>query len=497
MNARDDLPERLGELFRREAANITSPPDAWERYTADTGQRVVLEPSARHRRAWLGVPAGLVAAAAVIAVVVAIGSGTNSAKTSRAAAGAITVHGGESSSAAPAIAPVAGAAASGPGPAGAGAAPTFGAAPAAGSALSTATTAAAGASTATQVQPPVGGPVPPGFEPSSVTFVSLSEGWVLGTAPCSSVPCTAPGGHAPNASILRTTDGGRTWLGIPVSPTALSAAISQNPGSGVSQLRFADPSNGWAFGPDLWATHDGGASWQAVSLPGVPSGGTVMALEAAAGTVTAVVTDGSRLAIETSPVGQDAWAPAPVSVPIGAGPVPSAQLVLQGSSGWLVEVDRTVIGGARLRAGQWQAWTPPCLTGGGPVTLAASSPVDLVADCSLGIWTGTPQGNHLFVSQDGGTTFSEAPAAIPGDGAAIASPAPAVAVVGGTDLVATFDGGRTWTTVYRPTTTGGSGFGFVGFTSPLQGVAVTGQPGQGSTLLVTRDGGHTWSVVPF
>ena len=53
---------------------------------------------------------------------------------------------------------------------------------------------------------PAGGPVPPGFIAASVTFISNSEGWVLGTAPCGSPPCT---------SVLRTRDGGRSWRGIP------------------------------------------------------------------------------------------------------------------------------------------------------------------------------------------------------------------------------------------------------------------------------------------
>jgi len=509
MNHRDDLSDRLGELFQREASTITSPPDAWERFRAHAGQRVVLQPGDRHRRAWLGVPAGLVAAAAVIAVVVAIGSGGSQKSSSEVAVGApsITVHGGAKSVAAPAPnAPRSGSAASssaasgsaasgvsGPaGPAVAGS-PVSGAAPAAGGALSGPSvsgvpTTAAGLLPQAAVSP-AAGPVPSAFQPASVTFVSAAEGWVLGTAPCSSAPCT---------SILRTTDGGHTWLGIPAPRTALSAAVSQNPGSGVSELRFANPEDGWAYGPDLWATHDGGATWQAVSLPGVPSGGTVMALEAAAGTVTAVVMDGDgHVRIESSPVGQDAWELSPLSIPIGAGPVPYAQLVLQGTSGWMIEVDRTVIGGARLIGGQWQSWTPPCLTGGGPVQLAASSPVALVADCSLGIWTGPPLGDHLFVSGDGGTTFSEVGGAIPGGGGAIASPSPSVVVVGGADLVATFDGGQTWSTVYGSPASNGPGFRLVGFTTPDQGVAIAGSPGQAATLLMTRDGGHSWSAVSF
>jgi hypothetical protein len=38
-----------------------------------------------------------------------------------------------------------------------------------------------------------------------LTFVSDDQGWALGTAPCSSNPCT---------SLVRTSDGGRSWVGI-------------------------------------------------------------------------------------------------------------------------------------------------------------------------------------------------------------------------------------------------------------------------------------------
>ena len=63
------------------------------------------------------------------------------------------------------------------------------------------------ASTASGAAPATAsGPVPRGFEPVSMTFVSGSDGWVLGTAPCT---------HKPRTSIVRTTDGGRSWAGIP------------------------------------------------------------------------------------------------------------------------------------------------------------------------------------------------------------------------------------------------------------------------------------------
>jgi hypothetical protein len=350
---------------------------------------------------------------------------------------------------------------------------------------------------------PAGGPVTAGFQAVSVTFASPDLGWVMGTAPCAAQSCT---------SIVRTSDGGHTWIGIPAPSTATIAgglAGEAQVGSGVSALRFADPQNGWAFGPDLWATHDGGATWQRLSIPGASSA-PVVALEASAGSVSAVLFDQSVVRVASSPVGTDNWRLSTTTVSIGAGPVPSAQLVLSGSSGWLVEVDRTVVGGARLVNGAWVAWTAPCASVVGPAVLAASGPTELVAACDVGLWS-APQGEHLYVSHDGGTTFMQTGALVPLDGAAeIASPGTGSVFVAGTKsqgsaIVGSFDGGRTWQTVL---TTGQPGtqaalFTYLGFTSSTQGVAITASgtgTGNGQnvgTLLMTQDGGRTWSKVAF
>ena len=43
----------------------------------------------------------------------------------------------------------------------------------------------------------------------------------------------------------------------------MSAPLTGPPAGalGVSQLRFLDTHDGWAFGPQLWVTHDGGGHW--------------------------------------------------------------------------------------------------------------------------------------------------------------------------------------------------------------------------------------------
>ena len=123
--------------------------------------------------------------------------------------------------------------------------------------------------------------MPAGFSGYDLTWVSNDDGWALGTAPCGNPPCT---------SILRTTDGGRSWVGIPApraflteSDTCASACDQ------ISHLRFANPLVGYAYGPNsLYLTTDGGASWH--KQPGYAYG-----LEVVAGIGAAGVRAGSRL----------------------------------------------------------------------------------------------------------------------------------------------------------------------------------------------------------
>ncbi len=344
------------------------------------------------------------------------------------------------------------------------------------------------ASSAAPTPGPTGLPVAAGFEPASVTFVSADLGWVLGGAPCTGGTC---------AAIARTGDGGRTWTGAGAPPTTIG--VNEFSGSGVAGLRFASPEDGWAFGPELWSTHDGGTSWRRIAIPGLPAGFQVMALEAAGGLVHAAIFDGDGavVRIASSPVGEDAWTVSSTTVDVGGGPVPAAQIVLHGTSGWLVEVNRAVVGGARLVDGTWQPWRPPCLDANGPATLAAATDVDLAAICDVGLWS-TPTGIRLFTSADGGASFAEAAARVPVSiMAGIATPTAGTVVVGGgipsggSELVASFDGGATWSVVLP--LPGAGSLSEIGFTTADQGVVIASSEGS-SQLFMTRDGGRTWAA---
>jgi photosystem II stability/assembly factor-like uncharacterized protein len=58
------------------------------------------------------------------------------------------------------------------------------------------------------------------------------------------------------------------------------------------------------------------------------------------------------------------------------------------------------------------------------------------------------------------------------------------------------NGGRTWSETLR-LSDGGLGWSDFGFTTPGQGVAIEGNPVQGSRMYMTRDAGRTWHKIRF
>jgi photosystem II stability/assembly factor-like uncharacterized protein len=311
--------------------------------------------------------------------------------------------------------------------------------------------------------------------------------------------------------MARTSDAGRTWIQASAPPATVGSVAYPLQAFSV---RFANRVDGWVYTTNpsrLWSTHDGGTSWHPVVLPGLTPEASILGMEAAGGRVyVAIVPDNVTVHLEVSPVASGAWSDTGVGVPAGAGPVPSAQLVLQQSRGWLLQNDRTVVGGFQLNAaGRWTAWTPPCRTANGSAALTASSPSNLAAVCSEGEWgparnlpagagTASPS-TWLFQSSDGGASFravGPVPLA-PGAQQVAGSPAPSTVVVGGSRpaLYATFDGGHTWQTVYQGAD--GSSWSYLGFTTLTQGVAITSTPSGRAAMLMTRDGGHSWAPVSF
>ena len=364
-----------------------------------------------------------------------------------------------------------------------------------GSVSSTTATTAPTTSTSTTLGGPPGGPVPAGFQPESVTFVSAQRGWLLGTATCPRPVCT---------SVLRSTDGGHTWAGIPAPATRLGPGQEGSPG--VAELRFADPLDGWALGSELWSTHDGGAHWAQQHLPGgqgLPA--SVVALEAGGGQAYALDIPGTQQSagggtaqLYQTAVGSDSWAPvAGASVATAE----AGRVIVSGSGVWVVV--ETAGGQGVLLArglGGWGRRPLPC--GQPTLAVAAATATDLAAMCAGGGAAGQ-QPKQLYLSSDGAQSWrpvSSAP--LGGDTFAVAMASPSVVAVaaasGASWLYATFDAGRSWSTVYEDTSSGGAPWRDLGFTTPAQGVVIEGlQPGTAglppNRVLMTRDGGHTWS----
>ena len=116
------------------------------------------------------------------------------------------------------------------------------------------------------------------FNPVSVSAVGVNDYWVIGYI-------TADSGLN-GITMMKTTDAGQHFTKV-ASPSAFVAQMGAKVPRGtpiVSDIRFGDTNNGWAYGGSLFTTTDGGASWSpTASVPG-----NVVDLAAASGDVWAV-----------------------------------------------------------------------------------------------------------------------------------------------------------------------------------------------------------------
>ncbi len=350
-----------------------------------------------------------------------------------------------------------------------------------------------------------GGPVPTGFEPASVTFVSADQGFVLGTAPCATPPCT---------SMVATDDGGATWHGLPAPAAPLAASLSDpSPDDAISEVRFGDHLDGWAFGPGLWATHDGGEHWVEQHLEGA-----VTDLASADGVTYAVLTTCPSGACESgatlyrTDAGADDW-----QVVDGAGlPAQGGLIELYARAAWFTGPASTDGGGASFLSSPdgstWTSLPDPCSAD--DAFLDSVAPIDathLFLLCVNDPGAGS-QGKSVRSSSDAGATTTAA-GAPPRSGiaseiaAADSSHLAITAQSGASFIYGSDDGGESWTTA-DDLPDGGAGFRDLGFTTSTQGVVISGKPSAGSTtatdaavtgsqLLMTHDAGATWTPVPF
>jgi hypothetical protein len=338
---------------------------------------------------------------------------------------------------------------------------------------------------------------PPDFRPTSVTVVGTSTGFVgavIGQAgpPCATQYCT---------SLAGTSSYGRTWYGV-----SAPYAGAPDGATGVSQLRFLNLDYGWAFGPSLWATTDGGRTWQQEST----SGQRVTDLETADGSALAVfatcsgsgqdyASDCTSFSLWTSVAGSGTWTQ--VKVPSGvmnsSAPSSASLAIAGGTTAYLLTPSGAVVSGP-VSGGSWSlAGNAPCSPG---PALASGAPADaqLAAGKTLMIACADGSGESVVYTSAFGATWHRAGVMhYRGTATSLASTTGGQAVLATTaGLYYSAVGGASWQAAGFPGSAPAGGFSYVGMTSSSQGVAVPADAQLGE-IFVTSDGGRTWTASPI
>jgi hypothetical protein len=251
--------------------------------------------------------------------------------------------------------------------------------------------------------------LPKDFIAQSITWSSPTQGWLLGTARCatSSKKCT---------TVLETTDGGTEWS----ADGTIASPITDSAAQGITETRFADSHLGWAFGPALSETTDGGKVWTHEAIPG--GGKQVLALAATANAVYAVVapcalnSSGCKTAMGLwrAPIGSDSkpgkWAKIALNLPANT----SAVLAVDASSVYVIDsFASSTVGSTKFYASSngrtFSSRPDPCskLTASQLSDVVATSPGDLDLLCIGSVGFSAAQ-KYVFRSTDGGLKTTSA-----------------------------------------------------------------------------------------
>ncbi|HVF03536.1 MAG TPA: hypothetical protein VNA20_01730 [Frankiaceae bacterium] len=291
-------------------------------------------------------------------------------------------------------------------------------------------------------KPPAAAPSDTDVEFTGLHFTDRRTGWALGRR------CV--GGRC-RAVLRRTTDGGATWQVANAPAGSWRADDEAMPPHRVSSVAFADERNGWLFGQNVFATHDGGRTWREVR---------------------------SDYVYDVVPRGDVWWT---VSYE-GCASNPCGASVARGATG----EDRARDVSSGYRTGHLRGWFDA-------PTARHAYFVDASYDDPDGIFSPVVVG-----TDDGGSTWKTHAAPCPDAyRRGLSSYAPDglwVLCSGNTDgrqeVATSTDGGATWRTHRLPAR--GEEAGELRALSPTD----AWRTGARSGLLVTRDGGRTWRAAP-
>jgi hypothetical protein len=225
------------------------------------------------------------------------------------------------------------------------------------------------------------------------------------------------------------------------------------PLDGVTRVLFANARDGWAYGPGLWVTHNGGVSWHQVSTHrhvvssmAVTSGYAVATFDTC-GPVGPYCYAPATFTVETTPVHRDAWRPAPGAAGEGAPALTAAGGTAYaygaGAPGFPGKL--TLLAGPANGSGHWHWHSQAMPCPAGAITASAAPASHLLLACAL---LGThPTTTHLYRSADGGAHWTQFAIRPLFDGASVIEQTPNGTLLAGgiyNGIELSRNGGRTW-----------------------------------------------------
>ncbi|MGO8958004.1 MAG: WD40/YVTN/BNR-like repeat-containing protein [Streptosporangiaceae bacterium] len=353
------------------------------------------------------------------------------------------------------------------------------------------------------------GTTPPAhFRPTSVTVVGAGTvanpklvGAVIGQA---GPPCYNPGYCT---SLAGTSSYGSRWYGV-----SAPVATSPHGASGVSQLRFTNLQDGWAFGPALYETSGGGWPWNKVFTAGQRvtdlevAGQNALAIFAGCtGTGLHYASDCTGFRLYSSVAGSQTWTA--VTVPTAfrlmttTQPSSASLVISGGTTGYLLTPSGALLSGP-VSGGTWtKVSQAPCQPGAAQVSgspagaqLAAGPELLLACDAQP---AGGPEQTRLWTSATGVHWTNAGAVTHAGAATSLAAAAGSPVVLATTNgIYYSADNGKTWHLASFGASVPPGGFSYVGMTNGQQGVAVPARSSLGE-IFVTSDGGRSWTPSPI